>query len=301
MAEMDLFDRTLLASRRRRALAARTDGADFLLAAVVEDLADRLAAVTRVFDTAVDLGGHTGRLTAALRDSGRASQVLRADLFLADPGLPPPDFICDDALLPLRDGSIGLIASALSLQLVNDLPGALIQIRRALQPDGLFLGAVLGGDTLAELRDCLMRAELDVTGGAGPRVAPFADTRDLGALLQRAGFALPVTDTDRLTVRYDSLFGLMQDLKAMGGTSVLTERSRKPLPRAVFLRAAELYARDHADADGRIRATFQIVYLSGWAPHKSQQKPLKPGSAQMRLADALAASPRQAGGNAAGD
>lgn len=287
MAQMDLFDRNLFAQRRQRALAAQTQGADFLLAAVAEELGDRLLAVKRQFDLAVDLGGHTGRLAAALAASGRVDHVLRADLFTADPGLPAPDFVCDDALLPLKDASVGLIASALSLQLVNDLPGALIQIRRALSPDGLFLGAVLGGETLSELRDCLMRAELELTGGAGPRVAPFADTRDLGALLQRAGFALPVTDTDKLTVRYDNLFGLMRDLRAMGGTSILTERSRRPLSRAVFLKAAELYAADHADADGRIRATFQVVYLSGWAPHESQQKPLKPGSAKMRLADAL--------------
>lgn len=287
MAQMDLFDRSLFAQRRQRALAARTQGADFLLAAVAEELGDRLMAVKRQFDLAVDLGGHTGRLAAALAASGRVDHVLRADLFTVDPGLPAPDFVCDDALLPLKDASVGLIASALSLQLVNDLPGALIQIRRALVPDGLFLGAVLGGETLSELRDCLMRAELELTGGAGPRVAPFADTRDLGALLQRAGFALPVTDTDKLTVRYDNLFGLMRDLRAMGGTSILTERSRRPLSRAVFLKAAELYAADHADADGRIRATFQVVYLSGWAPHESQQKPLKPGSAKMRLAAAL--------------
>ncbi|WP_106753815.1 class I SAM-dependent methyltransferase [Pannonibacter carbonis] len=287
MAQMDLFDRQLFARRRKRALIQRTDGADFLLAAVVEELADRLQAVTRQFDIAVDLGGHTGRLCAALAASGRATSVLRGDLFLADPDLSPPDFVCDDAFLPLKDASVGLIASALSLHLVNDLPGALIQIRRALQPDGLFVAAVLGGETLSELRDCLMRAELELTGGAGPRVAPFADTRDLGALLQRAGFALPVTDTDKLTVRYDSLFGLMRDLKAMGATSVLSERSRKPLSRAVVLKAAELYATNHADADGRIRATFQVIYLSGWAPHESQQKPLKPGSAKMRLADAL--------------
>lgn len=287
MAQMDLFDRNLFAQRRQRALAAQTQGADFLLAAVAEELGDRLLAVKRQFDLAVDLGGHTGRLAAALAASGRVDHVLRADLFTADPGLPAPDLVCDDALLPLKDASVGLIASALSLQLVNDLPGALIQIRRALSPDGLFLGAVLGGETLSELRDCLMRAELELTGGAGPRVAPFADTRDLGALLQRAGFALPVTDTDKLTVRYDNLFGLMRDLRAMGGTSILTERSRRPLSRAVFLKAAELYAADHADADGRIRATFQVVYLSGWAPHESQQKPLKPGSAKMRLADAL--------------
>ncbi len=287
MTRIDLIDRPLFAQRRSRALECRTEGADFLLAAVAEDLADRIAAVTREFGTAVDLGGHTGRIAEILRQSGKAETVLRGDLFLPDPALPAPDFVCDDALLPLRDASGGRMVSALSQQHVNDQPGALIQIRRALRPDGLFLGALLGGDTLSELRDCLMRAELDVTGGAAPRVVPFADTRDLGALLQRAGFALPVTDTDKLTVRYDNIFALMRDLKMMGATSALNERSRKPLSRAVFLKAAELYAADYSDPDGRIRATFQVMYLSGWAPHESQQKPLKPGSAKARLVDAL--------------
>ncbi|ADZ68900.1 class I SAM-dependent methyltransferase [Polymorphum gilvum] len=282
-----LFDRSLLAARRTRALRAARAGSDFLLAAVAEDLADRLSTITRVFGHAVDLGGHTGHVAALLRASGKAETVLRGDLFVADPSLPPPDFVFDDALLPLADASVGLVVSALSLHFVNDLPGTLIQIRRALRPDGLFLGALLGGDTLSELRDVLMRAELESSGGAAPRVAPFADTRDLGTLLQRAGFALPVTDADRITVRYASLFDLMADLRAMGATSALTERSRKPLARSVFLRAAELYAQDHADPDGRIRATFQVVSLLGWAPHESQQKPLRPGSAKMRLADAL--------------
>ncbi|MCX2725207.1 methyltransferase domain-containing protein [Roseibium salinum] len=285
----DLFDRPLLKSRRRRALQAARPGADFLVKAVADDLEDRLLMINRTFPTAVDLGGHTGLVSQAILMSGKAERILRADLFAADPGQPPPDFIFDDALLPLKDQSVDLIVSALNLQFVNDLPGTLIQIRRALVPDGLFLATLPGAGTLSELRDSLTRAELEITGGAAARVLPFADTRDLGSLLQRAGFALPVTDLDTVTVRYDSMFALLTDLRAMGATSVLKERSRAPLTRKALLRAAELYAENHADPDGRIRATFALVTLSGWAPHESQQKPLRPGSAKTRLADALGA------------
>jgi SAM-dependent methyltransferase len=285
----DLFDRPLLAQRRARALRRAVEGADFLLAHAVADMADRLLAVTRDFSIAVDLGGHTGRLAGVLAAHPRIGRALRADLFIADPNVPGADLVVDDALPPFAEASVDLIASALSLHLVNDLPGALIQIRRSLKPDGLFLASVLGGDTLFELKDCLMRAELEISGGAAPRVAPFADTRGLGALLQRAGFALPVADVDRVTVRYDSMFALIRDLRAMGATNMLAERARTPLSRAIIARAGEIYANEHADADGRIRATFDIVSLSGWAPHESQQKPLKPGSAKVSLADALSA------------
>jgi SAM-dependent methyltransferase len=191
--------------------------------------------------------------------------------------------------LPLAPASINLAVSPLSLHLTNDTPGVFVQIRRALRPDGLFLAAIPGSDTLQELRDVLLQTEIEMTGGASPRVIPFADIRDIGALLQRAGFALPVTDKETYTVRYDSLFPLMKDLRAMGMANPLSARSRKPLTRAFFVRAAELYAERYADPDGRIRATFSIIYLSGWAPHESQQKPLKPGSAKVRLADALKA------------
>ncbi len=287
MSQPAPFDRALLAERRRRALAAWREGADFLHAGVCEDLADRLAPIMRRFEIAVDLGGHGGRIGDMLRASGKVDKVVRADLLVPDPRLPPPDLVADDAFPPFRDQSLDLVVSALSLQFVNDLPGALIQIRRALRPDGLFLGAVFGGDTLIELRDVLLRTELELTGGASPRVLPFAGTRDLGSLLQRAGFALPVVDQDMLTVRYDTLFDLMRDLRNMGATNILAQRSRTPPGREFFRRAAEIYAETYADADGRIRATMQIVSLSGWAPHESQQKPLKPGSAKMRLADAL--------------
>jgi hypothetical protein len=170
---------------------------------------------------------------------------------------------------------------------VNDLPGTLIQIRRALRPDGLLLAALIGGGTLGELREAFAQAESEIEGGVSPRVAPFADVRELGALLQRAGFALPVVDSDRLTVRYRTLFALMRDLRRMGATNVLSQRRRVPLRRATLQRMADNYAARFADADGRLRATFEIVWLSGWAPHESQQKPLKPGSATQRLADAL--------------
>ncbi|MBD1549163.1 methyltransferase domain-containing protein [Roseibium aggregatum] len=289
MTAPDIFDRRLLRQRRLNALRKKVGGADFLLKTVSDDLGDRLSMISRNFKTGIDLGGHTGHVADMLRRSGKVESVYRGDLFDPDPALDPPDFVFDDALPPLKDASVGLIVSALSLQFVNDLPGTLIQIRRALEPDGLFLATLPGSETLFELRDVLMRAELELSGGAAPRVGPFTDVRELGSLLQRAGFALPVTDLDRITVRYDTLFDLMNDLRAMGAASVLQERSRQPLPKQVFLRAAELYASSHADADGRIRATFALVSLSGWAPHESQQKPLKPGSAKTSLADALKA------------
>jgi SAM-dependent methyltransferase len=209
---------------------------------------------------------------------------------LRESASPPLSMVADEEALPFAGNSFDLIVSALSLQWANDLPGALVQIRRALKPDGLFLAALVGGQSLAELRTALTSAEAELTGGASPRVAPFADVRDLGRLLQRAGFALPVTDVEPITVRYASMFALMQDLRAMGATNALSERSRVPLRRAVVLRAAEIYAERFADPDGRVRATFDIVWLSGWAPHESQQKPLAPGSARMRLADALNAT-----------
>ncbi|MES0883540.1 methyltransferase domain-containing protein [Roseibium sp. SCP14] len=285
----DLFDRSLFRIRRHRALKAAKPGADFLLRAVAVDLEERLLLINRTFGTAVDLGGHTGLVTQAIVNAGKAGRVLRADLQVADPNLPLPDLVCDDALLPLGDQSVDLIVSALTLQFVNDLPGTLIQIRRALAPDGFFLATLPGAGTLTELRDSLTRAELEIRGGAAARVLPFADTRDLGSLLQRAGFALPVTDLDTITVRYDTMFALLNDLRAMGATSILKDRSRTPISRRVLFRAAELYAENHSDPDGRIRATFALVTLSGWAPHESQQKPLRPGSAKASLAEALGA------------
>jgi len=193
----------------------------------------------------------------------------------------------DEEALPFRDVSLDLVASALALQFVNDLPGTLIQIRRALKPDGLLLAAMIGGESLFELREAFALAEAEVEGGVSPRVAPFADLRDLGGLLQRAGFALPVTDVDRIIVRYTSPLALMHDLRRMGAGNILAERRKTPLRRATLRRLTEIYVERFADPDGRIRASFDIVWLSGWAPHQSQQQPLEPGSARTRLADAL--------------
>jgi len=201
----------------------------------------------------------------------------------------------DEEALPFAAGSLDLVVSALALQFVNDLPGVLIQIRRALKPDGLLLAALIGGDSLTELRSAFAAAEVEVEGGISPRVAPFADIRELGGLLQRAGFALPVVDSERVAVRYDSALALMRDLRRMGATNILVERQRRPLKRATLARMAEIYAERFSDPDGRIRSTFEIIWLSGWVPHESQQKPLKPGSAAQRLADALGTTELAAG------
>lgn len=266
-----LFDRALLRARQDR---ARRAGAEtFLLDRIAADLVERLQAVKRQFAHGVDLGTPGDQVRRAL-----TGQIDLRSIALPDDDRDP---------LPLAEGSVDLVVSALALHAVNDLPGVLAQIRRALKPDGLLLAAMAGGDTLTELRQSFATAETEIEGGLSPRVAPFADLRDAGALLQRAGFALPVTDVDRIVVRYDNAFALMQDLRRMGATNVLVERRRAPLRRATLVRMAEIYAERFADTDGRIRATFDIVWLSGWAPHESQQKPLKPGSAKMSLEQAV--------------
>jgi SAM-dependent methyltransferase len=278
-----IFDRALLRARRRRARALGPE--TFLLDRVAADLAERLSAVLRQFDVGVDLGTPTDAVRAAFTGLTSIGMLIAAnpDVTAQD----APAVAADEEALPFRDGSLDLVVSALALQFVNDLPGALIQVRRALKPDGLFLAAMLGGDTLTELRQSFAEAEAEIEGGVSPHVAPFTDVREMGALLQRAGLALPVTDVDRLTVRYSSAFTLMAELRRMGATNALNERRRTPLRRATLLRMAKIYAKRFADSDGKIRATFEIVWLSGWAPHESQQKPLRPGSAQSRLADAL--------------
>lgn len=283
-----LFDR----ARHRRHLARAANAfatADFLKRRAAESAVESLSAILRPFPRAVELsarGGVFADLLAASPAAARVETLIAADLV---PELLPaagPRLVLDEEGLPFADGSLDLVVSLLSLHWTNDLPGALVQIRRALKPDGLFLGALLGGATLHELRGALTEAELELTGGAGPRVSPFADAADGANLLQRAGFALPVSDVDRVTVRYADPLRLIADLRAMGETSALAGPPR-PLRRAVLGRALELYAERHADADGRVRATFEIVSLAGWAPHPDQPKPLRPGSAKMRLADAL--------------
>ncbi|SRR5579862_130602 len=245
-----IFDSAALA--RRRARAGRIAGDRFLAREAEENLSLRIAAANRRFES-----------------------VLRVDALDAD------------ETVPGEDASFDLVTSTLSLHAVDDLPGALVQIRRKLKPDGLFLGALFGGETLNELRDAFATAEIETVGGVSPRVAPFADVRDLGNLLQRAGFALPVADLERTTVNYRDFFSLLRDLRAHGETNALAQRSRKFLPRRMLAALLASYR--------PVRATFDIVYLTGWAPHESQQKPLKPGSATMRLADALGTTERSAG------
>lgn len=290
-----VFDTNLSAARKRRALRQAPAGSDFLMRRVCEDLGERLGAVDRRFARAATLFCVTPHAAQVVVDSAKADTVLRveadADILLEAPG---PDGVEGLAVpaetVPLEPGSLDLAVSLLSLQEANDVPGILVQIRRALRPDGLFLGALAGGDTLSELRESLLAAEAELTGGASPRVAPFTDVRDVGALLQRAGLALPVADVETVTVRYPNMFVLMRDLRAMGATNTLVARSRRPATRGLFLRAAEIYAERFADPDGRIRATFSFLWMSGWAPDPSQQKPLRPGSAKVSLASVLKGS-----------
>jgi SAM-dependent methyltransferase len=292
-----LFDRGLARRRLDRALAlAPPPGADFLLARASEDLSDRLAAVLRRFPVALDAGTPGPHAARRLAESGQVDTVLRLAPTAAAAGRGAfAAVVGDEERLPVAPASLDLVVSLLALQGANDLPGVLVQLRRALRPDGLFVGCLLGGASLTELRQSLAAAEAEVEGGVSPRVAPFADVRDMGGLLQRAGFALPVTDTDTLTVRYADPLALLRDLRANGATNVLVERRRTPLRRATLMRALALYAERFSDPDGRIRATLELVWLSGWAPHESQQKPLRPGSAKARLADALGVPERPAG------
>jgi SAM-dependent methyltransferase len=281
-----VFDRSLVRLRRQR---ARTLGpVTFLIERVAQDLSERLSAILRTFALAADIGSPTDAVRRILAVHPTVGTVIAVDpipvCLAAHPGL---KVAADEEALPFADGALDLVVSALALQSVNDLPGVLAQIRRALKPDGLFLACLLGGDTLNELRQSFAAAEAQVEGGLSPRVAPFPDLRDMGALLQRAGFALPVTDVDRLTVRYASPLALLHDLRRMGAGNALSERRRTPLRRATLMRMLEIYVDTFADADGRVRATFEIIWLSGWSPHESQQQPLRPGSARARLADAL--------------
>ena len=277
-----IIDTELWLAHKRRALAHPVAGADFLMRRAAEDLADRLGAVERKFGKAAVLFCQTPAATDVVAASGKAAEIVRveADTAFLDgrPGLLVPL-----ETVPFPPESLDLAVSLLSLQAMNDIPGMLVQIRRALRPDGLFLGAFAGAGTLSELRESLLAAETELYGGASPRVIPFTDVRDAGALLQRAGLALPVADVETVTVRYDTLFNLIADLRAMGETSALTDRSRRPGARKLFARAAEIYAERFSDADGRIRASFSVVWMSGWAPDASQQKPLKPGSAKVSL------------------
>jgi SAM-dependent methyltransferase len=289
-----VFDPDLLVERKKRALRTGRTDADFLMLRVAEDLGERLSTVGRDFPEAAALFCQTAAAGDVLRQSGKVGNIHRVEADAALLG-EAEGMAATPETVPLPPESLDLAVSLLSLHAMNDIPGMLIQIRRTLKPNGLFLGALAGSGTLAELREALLVAETELFGGASPRVAPFVDVRDAGGLLQRAGFALSVADTETIRVRYASMFELMRDLRAMGETSVLAARPRRPVPLRFFTRAAEIYAERHAEADGRIPATFQIVWLSGWAPHASQQKPLRPGSAAARLADVLAAGDKNGG------
>ena len=290
-----VFDRALVRRHRERA-APSVAAHDFLFREAAERLADRLDDTSRRFPLALDLGSRAGAFDAVRGGRGGIETLVQCDLaFAAAERLRPPRLVLDEEALPFAEGSLDLVVSVLALHWVNDLPGALVQLRRALKPDGLFLGAMLGGRTLGELRQCLADAEIAETGGLSPRVSPFADGRDCGGLLQRAGFALPVVDSDLLTVTYPDALALMRDLRGMGEANAVIERLRRPTRRAVLLRAAALYAERFAGDDGRIAASFEILTMTAWAPSPAQQQPLRPGSAATRLADALGAVERPAG------
>jgi SAM-dependent methyltransferase len=283
-----IFDRNLLRSRLRR-FDGLYNTARFLKARVAEDMIETLSAINRHFDLALELNARDQGFAAALADSDAVDRVgllIQSDI---DGGLlrDGARVVLDEEALPFGDDSLNLVVSGLGLHWVNDLPGALVQIRRALKPDGLFIGTLFGGETLKELRECLMTAELEVRGGYGPRVAPFAEGFDVIDLVRRVGFTMPVVDSDKVTVSYDNPLALMRDLRAMGEGNVMRLLPRKGLNRAIISRLAEIYAERYADDEGRITATFEIITLSGWKAHESQQKPLQPGSAKVRLADAL--------------
>ena len=293
-----LFDRRLHRQRLDRA-AHDFAAADFLKVRAAGDMVERLEIILREFPVCVDLGSRNGTFSALLAQSdacGKIGMVIETDLSGAMLGQRPGHRLqIDEEALPFATASLDLVVSSLALHWVNDLPGTLIQVRRALKPDGLFLGAIFGGQTLTELRQCLIQAESDLTGGAGLRIAPFADAFDVAGLLQRAGFALPVADLDRVTVRYDHPLKLIGDLRRMGETNALADGRGRPLSRPVLARAMALYQERFSDTDGRVRATFDIMTMTGWAPHPIQQQPLKPGSAKMRLADALGTQEISAG------
>jgi NADH dehydrogenase [ubiquinone] 1 alpha subcomplex assembly factor 5 len=287
-----VFDRR--AVRLHRARAARApEAADFLIRESAERLAERLDDVTRRFPVALDVGCRDGVLARVLRGRGGIRTLVHADAALAYVQRLPaatPRLVAEAEALPFRRHAFDLVLSNLDLHWTNDLPGALLQLRQMLKPDGLLLAALFGGETLSELRRALIEAELAEAGGVAPRVSPSADIRDIGMLLQRAGFALPVVDSDTVSVTYADALALMRDLRAMGESNAVTERCRGFTRRGLLARAAAIYAERFGGADGRVTARFEIITLTAWAPHESQPKPLRPGSAAARLADALGAS-----------
>ena len=293
-----LFDRRLLRQRRAR-FVDEIANREVLIAHVAREIAERVDIMLRPFPRALDLGAYRGLLGHSIAALKSVGEVFYAEsVYDYAARCPRPVIVCDEDLLPFGNGVFNLVVSGLALHRVNDLPGSLIQIRRALAPDGLFMAAALGSNALSELRECLLEAEEEIERGASPRVSPFGDVRAYGALLQRAGFALPVTDAEDVTVIYPSPRELMREIRVLGGGNVLTARSKRPLSRRTLARAEELYRTRYGTPDGKVTATFQFVFMSGWAPDPSQQKPLAPGSARARLADALNTEERSAGDKA---
>ena len=295
---LKVFDRAQVRRQRDRA-AARFREHDFLFQEVADRLLSRLDDIRRKFPSVLDLGCHSGLAAARLRSDTAPDRLVQCDLspamIKAAVGSGVQALAADEEALPFAPGSFDLVVSLLSLHWVNDLPGTLLQIRQILKPDGLLLAAFIGGDSLKELRSAMMQAELELESGASPRVSPFADIRDAGALLQRAGFALPVADLDTLTVRYSEPLKLLRDLRGMGETNAVLDRRKDLTRRATLLKALSLYDEMYRQPDGRVPATFDIVYLTGWAPDASQPLPLAPGSAKARLSSALDVDERSAG------
>lgn len=282
---IEIFNRHSLCHHRDRA-AANIDEFDFLFAESAERLADRLDDVKRSFPLTLDLGSHGGVMGRLLKGRGGIETFIESDL---SPKMATRSgeysVAADEEFLPFADGTFDLIISNLSLHWVNDLPGAMIQIRRALKPDGLFLATMFGTETLHELRDSLALAESKIEGGLSPRISPYSDLQTLGGLLQRAGFSLPVTDSDVINVSYPNPFKLMTDLRGMGETNNVNERRTSFTRRATIMSAADFYTQNYTDENDRVPATFQVITLTGWSPDETQPKPLKPGSGQTSLTD----------------
>ncbi|WP_422001522.1 methyltransferase domain-containing protein [Reyranella sp.] len=290
-----VFDRAVLRRRRERAAAAWQPHA-FLKKEIAARLVERLDDVRRSFPLALDLGTHGDEIAAALAGRPAVERLVRADLGLGFARQAAGSaVVADEEWLPFAPASFDLVLSAMALHWVNDLPGTLIQIRRILRPDGLLMGAMLGGATLWQLRQALAAAESEVDGGLSPRVSPFAGLADAAGLLQRAGFALPVADSETIEVEYDGALALMRDLRAMGESNLVVERRRGFTRRATLARAAAIYEERFAAPSGRVSASFEVLYLHGWAPHESQPKPLRPGAAGRRLAEALGGVEMSAG------
>ena len=298
---MLVFDRQLLRRRRGR-IASSWQRFAFLKREIAQRLGERLDDIRRQFPVALDLGCHGGELAEALSNGsgfrGGIELFVQSDLaesLARQASVRAPAVVADEEAIPFAQASFDLVASAMSLHWVNDLPGTFAQVRRLLRPDGLFLAALLGGETLWQLRQALGRAESEIEGGLSARVSPFVELRDAAGLLQRAGFALPVADSERIEVSYADAFALMKDLAGMAESNAVQGRRRSFTRRTTLLRAAELYAEAQRSDDGRIRAVFEVIWLHGWAPHESQQQPLRPGAARHRLADALGTIERPAG------